>query len=65
MANAGSLDSGLRQNDGKYPLSHAWEGVRSDEVETLDIVGGEGTGSAQLIQDPDTDWDLNVLVRTG
>jgi hypothetical protein len=28
MANASNLDSGLRQNDGKYPLSHVWERVR-------------------------------------
>ena len=31
------------------PLSHAWERVRSDAVETLDIVGGEGDGAEQVI----------------
>jgi hypothetical protein len=45
----GGVDSGLRRKDGGSPLSREWESVRSDEVETLDGVGGEGDGSQQVI----------------
>jgi hypothetical protein len=44
------VDSGFRRNDGRDSFSHAWERVRSDEVETLDVVGGEGGGSLLVNQ---------------